>query len=232
MKIAFLVPSTTNKRDWKCIQETYLFQILFNGLERYPPNAMDITVYVGYDEDDKIYSEDDERMKCDAIFMNFKIKWIPFDKSYKGKVSGIWNKLAEQALDDGFDYFKILGDDIRIPSDRGWLGCFVNKLKKQDNIGWIAGFSNNDRIPTQFLVHKTHLKIFEFIYPNEISNWGVDDWLSEIYPTKYQGWLKQYNLPNEGGDPRYEVEFNPKYIQAIIKRYKPKFNKFISEKNK
>jgi len=232
MKIAFLVPSTTNKRDWKCIQETYLFQILFNGLERYPPNAMDITVYVGYDEDDKIYSEDDERMKCDAIFMNFKIKWIPFDNSYKGKVSGIWNKLAEQALDDGFDYFKILGDDIRIPSDRGWLGCFVNKLKKQDNIGWIAGFSNNDRIPTQFLVHKTHLKIFEFIYPNEISNWGVDDWLSEIYPTKYQGWLKQYNLPNEGGDPRYEVEFNPKYIQAIIKRYKPKFNKFISEKNK
>ncbi len=231
MKISFLVPSTTNKRDWKCIQETYLFQILFNGLERYPPNGMDITVYVGYNDDDEIYSNPDERMKCDAIFTKFKIVWIPFDESYKGKVSSIWNKLGDKALEDGFEYFKVLGDDIEIPRDRGWLGYFVNQLKKNDNIGFSSGFSNNQRIPTQFLVHKNHIKIFGLVYPNEIPNWGVDDWLYEVYPKKYRGWYKQISLPNMGGEPRYEIQFNPRFVEAIVKRYKTKFNRFISEKN-
>jgi len=231
MKISFLVPSTTNKRDWTCVQETYLFQILFNGLERYPPNGMDITVYVGYNDDDPIYSNDDERMKCDAIFTKFKIKWIPFDESYKGKVTTIWNVLGEKALEDGFEYFKVLGDDIQLPKDRGWLGYFVNQLKKNNNIGFSAGFSNNNQIPTQFLVHEKHLKIFGFIYPNEIPNWGCDNWLYEVYPKKYRGWYKQISLPNMGGEPRYEIQFNPRFVEAIVKRYKTKFNRFISEKN-
>jgi hypothetical protein len=231
MKVAFLVPSTTNKRDWKGIEETYLFQILFTGLERYPPNGMDITVYVGYNDDDKIYSIYQERLKCNAIFTKFNIEWIPFDSSYKGKVTTIWNVLGETALDDGFKYFKVLGDDIQIPKDRGWLGYFVNQLKKNNNIGFSAGFSNNTRIPTQFLVHETHLKIFGFIYANEIPNWGCDDWMFEVYPKKYQGWYKQINLPNMGGEPRYEVTFNPRFVTAIVKRYKPKFNRFLSEKN-
>ena len=60
MKISFLVPSTTSNRDWKCIQETYLFQILFNGLEKQKFEGYDITVYVGYNIDDAIYSIDDD----------------------------------------------------------------------------------------------------------------------------------------------------------------------------
>ena len=231
MKVAFLVPSTTNKRDWKCIEETYLFQILFTGLERYHPNGIDITVYVGYNDDDKIYSNDNERLKCNAIFMNFNIVWIPMTNDTKGKPTWIWNRLGEQAIEDGFEYFKVLGDDIQIPKDRGWLGYFVNKLKKNDNIGFSSGFSNNNQIPTQFLVHKNHIKIFGFIYPNEIPNWGCDNWMFEVYPEKYRGWYKQIDLPNMGGEPRYEIQFNPRYVNAIVKRYKPKFNRFISEKN-
>jgi len=232
-QIAFCVPTTSNKRDWKSAEETYLYQILFDEIEKFTPNGCEITCYIGYDNDDKIWSDIDERMKCNAIFTNFKIEWVEFDSSkVKGKVNIIWNELAKKAIDDGFEYLKILGDDIRLPRDRGWLGAFVNKLKKNKNIGWVAGWSNNDAIPTQFLVHKTHYEIFDFIYPPEISNWGVDDFLYQVYPEKWRIWLKSYPLYNVGGEPRYEVEFNPNFVKAIVKRYKPKLNRFLQQIDK
>ena len=227
-KVAFCVPSTTNKREWSFVQDTYLWEILFTELQEKTPTDCEITVFVGYDKCDKIYSQMEQRMSCNAVFDNFKIEWVEFTDEYKGKPTHIWNELAEFAILKGFEYIKVLGDDIRLPNDKAWLSAMINKLKKNDNIGWSAGWSNNNSIATQFLVHKTHYEIFGFIYPPEIWNWMCDDWLFHIYPDKYSLWLKQYHLLNVGGEPRYEVKYNPNFLQAIIKRYKPKFNRFIS----
>ena len=228
-KVAFLIPSTTNKRDeWKEAQDTYLWKILCETLERHTPDH-EIKLFIGYDDDDRIYSVAEERLKFKARFMNFKIEWFP-QIHKKGKVNLIWNSLAYEALKQEYDYLKVLGDDIRMPNDNGWLGCFINKLKKNENIGFSAGWSNNDQIPTQFLIHKTHINIFDFVYPNEIPNWGVDNWLYDIYPEKYRNWIKSFPLLNVGGQPRYEIQFSETYVAAIVRRYKPKFNKFLSEK--
>ena len=229
-KVAFLIPSTTNKRDeWKQAEDTYLWQILCESLEKYTPDHQ-IKLFIGYDDDDRIYSVAEERLKFKARFMNFNIEWFPqFQK--KGRVTGIWNSLAYEALKQDYDYLKVLGDDIKLPSDTGWLGCFINKLKKNDNIGFSAGWSNNDQIPTQFLIHKTHINIFDLVYPHEMPNWGCDNWMYEIYPEKYRNWCKSYPLLNVGGQPRYEIQFSEKFVNALVRRYKPKFNKFISEKN-
>ena len=228
-KVAFLIPSTTNKRDeWKEAQDTYLWKILCESLEKYTPDH-EIKLFIGYDDDDRIYSVAEERLKFKARFMNFKIEWFPMIHK-KGKVNLIWNSLAYEALKQEYDYLKVLGDDIRMPNDNGWLGCFINKLKKNENIGFSAGWSNNDQIPTQFLIHKTHINIFDFVYPNEIPNWGVDNWLYDIYPEKYRNWIKSFPLLNVGGQPRYEIQFSETYVAAIVRRYKPKFNKFLSEK--
>ncbi len=229
-KVAFLIPSTTNKRDeWQTAEDTYLWNILCDTLDRYTPQH-EIKLFVGYDDDDRIYSIAEERLKFKARFMNFKIEWFPMIH-LKGKVTKIWNKLGEEALKQGYDYMKVLGDDIRMPNDIGWLGCFINKLKKNSNIGFSAGWSNNDQIPTQFLIHKIHINIFGFIYPNEIPNWGCDNWLYEVYPGKYRTWIKSFPLLNVGGQPRYQIHFSEKYVDALVRRHKPKFNKFISEKN-
>jgi len=228
-KVAFCVPTTTNKRDWKTIEETDLWKVLMGSLEKFTPQH-EITLFIGYDSYDKVFSIEEERMKPEAVFQNFKIKWFPFNERFKGKVNLIWNDLARSAIDDGFDYLKILGDDIRMPNDRDWLSCFINKLKKNNNIGFCAGYSNNDNIPTQFLVHKTHFEIFDWIYPPEIPNWGVDDFLYQVYPEKYREWLKSYPLLNVGGSPRYEIEFSEKFVKAIVKRYRPRLNRFISSK--
>jgi len=229
MKVAFLIPSTTNNRDeWQTAEDTYLWNILCDTLDRYTPQH-EIKLFVGYDDDDRIYSIAEERLKFKARFMNFKIEWFP-QIHKKGKVTAIWNNLGQQALKQGYDYMKVLGDDIRMPNDIGWLGCFINKLKKNSNIGFSGGWSNNDQIPTQFLIHKTHINIFGFIYPNEIPNWGCDNWMYEIYPEKYRTWIKSFPLLNVGGQPRYQIQFSETYVAAIVRRYKPKFNKFISEK--
>lgn len=232
-KVAFIVPSTTNKRDeWKNIKDTFLWNILMKSLEDNPPVDCDITLFIGYDEIDRVLSLKEQRLTCNAIYQNFKIEWISFNDDYKGKPTWIWNELGRIAIDKGFDYIKVLGDDIVIPNDRAWLNSFINKLKKNDDIGFSSGWSNNNAIPTQFLIHRTHIDIFGFVYPQEIKNWGCDDWLYEVYPDKYRNWNKNIHLLNVGGEPRYEVEFNKRFINAIVKRYKPKFNRFLSNKNK
>ncbi len=228
-KVAFCIPTTTNKRDWKSAEETDLWRVLFTELENYLPTNSEITCFVGYDYDDKIWENVEERMKCNASFTKFKIEWTCF-KVEKGQVNIIWNDLAGFAVSEGFDYLKILGDDIRLPRDTAWLSCFINKLKKNQNIGWVAGWSNNDNIPTQFLIHKTHLDIFGWVYPPEIANWGVDDAMYQLYPKKYGIWLKSYPLLNVGGDPRYEIKFSEQFVKSIVKRHKSKLNRFLSSK--
>jgi hypothetical protein len=228
-KIAFCIPTTTNKREWTSAEETDLWRVLFSDLENYLPTNSEITCFVGYDHDCKVWQDVDERMKCNATFTKFKIEWTCFDVE-KGHVNIIWNDLAGFAVDEGFDYLQILGDDIRLPRDTGWLSCFINKLKKNQNIGWVAGYSNNDAIPTQFLIHKKHLDIFGWVYPPEIPNWGVDDFLYQVYPKKFGVWLKSYPLLNVGGSPRYDVQFSEKFVKAIVRRYKPKLNRFLSSK--
>ena len=229
MKIAFLVPSTSNKRDWKKAEETHLWSILCNSLELYTPEHQ-IKLFVGFNTNDAVYSQPEERFKFNAVFINFVIEFVPMDDDTKGKPTVIWNQLGEKAIEQGYQYFKLLGDDIKMPNDNGWLGAFINKLKKNNNIGWSAGYSNNDNIPTQFLVHKNHYDIFGFFYPPEIPNWTCDDFMFQIYPEKYRTWLKSYPLLNLGGEPRYEITFSEKFLKGIIRRYKPKLNSYLYHK--
>ena len=229
MKVAFLVPSTSNKRDWKKAEETHLWSILCNSLELYTPEHQ-IKLFVGFNTNDAVYSQPEERFKFNAVFINFVIEFVPMDDDTKGKPTWIWNQLGEKAIEQGYQYFKLLGDDIKMPNDNGWLGAFINKLKKNNNIGWSAGYSNNDNIPTQFLVHKNHYDIFGFFYPPEIPNWTCDDFMFQIYPEKYRTWLKSYPLLNLGGEPRYEITFSEKFLKGIIRRYKPKLNSYLYHK--
>ena len=62
MKVAFLIPSTSNKRDWKTAEDTHLWSILCNSLERYTPDHQ-IRIFVGYNVDDPVYSLPEERFK-------------------------------------------------------------------------------------------------------------------------------------------------------------------------
>tara|TARA_R100001463_G_scaffold17150_1_gene44165 strand:+ start:143 stop:877 length:735 start_codon:yes stop_codon:yes gene_type:complete len=229
---AFLVPSTTRFRDWETIEETYLYSVLLRTLDAHTP-PVDISVYVGYDEDDPIYSKEEERLKLNAIFMKFKIVWIEFKRD-PGNVVAVWNGLMKVAMKHGFYWFKILGDDIRLPNDPSWLRVFQKAIVKNNYIGWSAGYSNNDNIATQFLIHRNHWATFEFVFPPLLKNWYCDDWMNQIYPEKFKTWRKDYPLLNVGGQPRYNPRNDKKMCETLVRRHKKDFAEFLNlvSKNK
>jgi len=223
---AFLVPSTTRFREeWDSIEDTYLYTILCRTLDNHCP-PVDISVYIGYDSDDPIYSKEEERLKLNAIFMKFQIVWVEF-KPDPGNVVAVWNGLIKVAMSHGFQWFKILGDDIRLPNDSSWLRVFQKSIVKNNYIGWSAGFSNNEQIATQFLIHKTHWEIFEFVFPPAIKNWYCDDWMNEIYGDKLKNWRKDYPLLNVGGNPRYNPKNDKKLCEALVRRHKKDLREYF-----
>lgn len=222
MKLTFLVPSTSKSRNWKSWDDTYLAKILLPSIDN---SKHDIEVYVGYGTEDNFYMNKDNRKE---IFNNIKITWFPFT-NYVGNPCGIWNELAK--ICDS-EYMFVCGDDIKLHNDPIWMDIFEVKLKSNNNMGYAAGWSNNDSIPTQFMIHQNHLKIFGFIYPPEIRNWYCDNWMHGIYPENMRYWNKEIKHLNSGGDPRYKPEeLNNKQLYDLLDKYSSLINKYICEKN-
>lgn len=212
-KIAFCVPSTTNKKNWTTLEETFLFCILLPSIKSLVSD-FDIEVYIGYDHDDKLY----EKIEKIETYENLKLNWIPFE-GCKGNPCKIWNELTKRAIDDGFDYIQIGGDDIMYDSRTEWLGKFLKLLKKNNNVGYSAGFSNNPNIPTQFLIHKKHYHHFGWVFPPQIHNWFCDDFLFGLYK-QHGNWLKEYNHYNLGGEPRYTPNNDKRLCDMLITRHR------------
>ena len=221
-EIAFLVPSTSNKRNWKNFRDTYLNQILLPSITNLSINY-DITVYIGYDEDDRLYSN----ISLPESYDHIKLKWIKFEDTYKGKPTHIWNSLADQCIKEGFEYFQVCGDDIKFDKNINWLTIFLKELKKNNNIGYSSGFSNNHSIPTQFLFHKKHYDIFNWIFPPQITDWQCDDFIYHLYGKK-GNWLKEYNHYNCGGEPRYLPNNCIKLREMLVSRHKKQLKKYLN----
>ena len=58
MKVAFLIPSTTRKRPWRKMEDTYLYKIF--GSKFYSIQLSDdieYTIYINIDANDPIYTK-------------------------------------------------------------------------------------------------------------------------------------------------------------------------------
>lgn len=219
MKIAICVPTTTRFTNITDAYESHLNQLLLKSSCQW-----DIKYFVGYDHDDPLWSKKEER---DKLSCALEMEWLEQHEE-KGHVSKIWNNLAEEAIAQGFEYLYCCGDDIYLdkqPFITDWIGL----LKKQNNIGYVAPYSGNDMIPTQFFFHRTHYDIFSFIFPPQIKNWFIDNFIYMVYGKKYGIWKKEYQHLNVGGQPRYEVKDACRLCDALVRRYKRVLNDFINK---
>ena len=209
INIAFIIPVTSNKRNYKDIQETDFLKILFpsflktiNKTDKYIYNF-----YLGYDHDDKFFIENKDKIVNYVKSLNKQNINIKFISIYekKGKLGEIWSILAKKAAENN-NYIYQLGDDIKI-IDSGWEDNFINKLTELKNIGVVGPNDvNNSRLLTQSFVHKKHLEIFTTYYPLEIENWYIDDWITQVYGERSIQ-LKN-RVKNSGGEPRYKINRN------------------------
>ena len=227
--IAFIIPTTSNKRDYKNILETDFFNILLGSIRKtHLDSNYNYIFYLGYDHDDKFFNSNDIQLKNEFKKLNLPNSNIQTVKIYnkKGKLGEIWSELAEIASKE-CDYIYQLGDDIEILTS-GWEETFIRKLKENNNIGVVGPLDrNNKTILTQSFVHKTHLDIFGKYYPKEIKNWHIDDWITKVYETNLSNKILSKQVRNSGGPPRYEVKRSNKELKSCLRRDKKKLNDYL-----
>nr|QDY51822.1 hypothetical protein 1_207 [Mimiviridae sp. ChoanoV1] len=229
IKIAFIIPITSNKRNYKDIQDIDFYKIFINSLKDKLNEKYIYEFYLGYDNDDNFYINNEIKVinhfqKLNLI--NSKIKLLKINNK-KSKLGELWSILAKEAYDN-CDYIYQVGDDIKILTS-GWEDIFINKLKKNNNIGVVGPTDiNNKKILTQSFVHKTHIDIFGDYFPKQIKNWYIDDWITEVYKPNYSYQINNIYVKNSGGGPRYKVKKTETNYEEELKLGKDKFNQYLN----
>lgn len=208
MKIGVLIPSTSNQRPWKTVNESYLYKNTLKTFLLTHDKEHQYVFYIGIDRNDPIYDNEDNQRKlirlC-SICTHISLKFIYMDNITKGHLTVMWNRLFEQAYNDDCDYFYQCGDDIEFHT-KGWVNDSIDILQKHDNQGVTGPVSNNARIITQTFVSRKHMEWFGYYFPPEIINWCCDDWINMVYYKMGLLFpLTQHYCNNIGGTPRYNI---------------------------
>lgn len=231
MKISLLIPCTTKGRDeWINMKDTYLYNLSLKTFLLTMDKEHEYTFYIGYDFDDRIYSNEQEHTiinKFSTIFKNVNFEWVSLNVE-KGHVTKMWNILFKKAYDDNNEYFFQCGDDINFKT-KGWINDSIEILKQNNNIGISGPINNNNRILTQAMFHRKHMDIFGFLFPEQIKNWFCDDWYNLIYKPNYFFPLKQHFCSNDGGKPRYDINGDKHFMTLKTKEKFMKLKQFVEK---
>lgn len=229
-KIGLIIPTTSKKRNYKKVKDIDFFKVFMKNFLKKYDDKYNFTIYLGYDDDDRFYLQNINEIKnyFNQITKNknISLKLIKLS-GLGGKLGKIWSKLGQNAVDDNCDYLYQIGDDVMILNSK-WEDEFIKKLQSMKNIGVVGPYDvNNNRILTQSFVHKTHLDIFKTYFPDEIINWHIDDWITEVYKPNNSHRIdnkKVKNMVNE----RYQVVHSRNILNNILSRDQDKFNKYLS----
>lgn len=216
MRIALLVPTTSNGMNWNDYKDSFLYKMTLKTFLLTCDKEHDYSIYIGVDRNDPIidtinYKKGIERL----VNIISKIKLIPkyvyMDEIKKGHLTKMWNKLFQIAYHDNNEYFFQCGDDISF-NTKGWINDCIAKLQENDNVGVTGPINNNPRILTQTFVSRKHMEIFGFYFPEELINWFCDDWINMIYEKMNHIFLlKSHKCDNLGGKPRYCINNDTKF---------------------
>ena len=214
-KIAMLIPCTSKGRDqWQTIKDSYLDNLSVKHFLLTQDKEHEYVFYIGYDGDDRIFADvaqQDMLKRYSLVFKNVSFIFIKFENITKGHVTKMWNVLFRQSYEDGCEYFYQCGDDI-VFHTKGWVNDCILKLKANKNIGLVGPINNNNLILTQAFVSRKHMDIFGWFFPEEIINWGCDDWYNHVYKPNMFYPLPNHFCSNNGGPPRYTINNDPSYV--------------------
>lgn len=214
-KIAFMIPTTSkNRNEWNDIKDTYLYKILFKSFIKTYCKDYEYHFYIGYDYNDRIFSNHlNTKEEINKLFdFSINVKMIEYRDIKPGYLTIMWNVLFKQAYNDGCDFFFQCGDDIKFMTN-GWITDCINVLNKNNMIGIAGPINNNNKILTQVMFTRKHMDFFGHLFPEQIINWGCDDWYNYLYSPEYLYILKNHFAFNIGGKPRYDIDCNSDYIK-------------------
>lgn len=209
MKIGLLIPSTSKGREWKTFNDIYLYCYTIKSFLTTYDMEHEYVFYIGIDSDDPLLNQPKIAKQFEnfiGIMKNVSITFHLFRNIPKGHLTTMWNILHKKAYYDSCDYFFQCGDDIEFHT-KGWVNACIKVLQNNHNIGVTSPICrNNQLILTQSFVSRKHMDIFGFYFPEEIVNWGCDDWINIVYKPSYFFPLRNYFCNNVGGRERYTVD--------------------------
>jgi hypothetical protein len=229
-KVAVIIPSTSKTRNWSSPTDSLLYNMI-NSFKQTTNDNFEYKLYIGYDYDDSFYNNTDNITFYEN--QGIPIEFIQINVE-KGHVTKMWNILAMQACKDGFEYLYACGDDI-IFYNNGWIDECVNLLLRNNNIGLTGPLTDNGNtaILTQCFVHRTHLDIFNFFYPEDIINWYCDDWINFVYRDRglvYKLPSDKYMCSNSGGSSRYKIVYASDLCGHLVEHYKHVLNNYLQNR--
>jgi len=141
-KIGILIPSTTKGLNCVSYKDTYLYKLFLKSFiksydKKYGEKDIYYTIYVVVDDDDEIYSKENEKNKIISFIQlvkNVSIQFLSSNGIPKGWVTKMWNRAFKKAYDDGCDYFYQCGDDIEF-LDKEWVIDCIKAMEKNENTG-------------------------------------------------------------------------------------------------
>ncbi len=94
------------------------------------------------------------------------------------------NDAMMAAYQDNMTYLYRVNDDT-IFHTMNWTEKLIQRLRSYNppNIGVAGPYYDrgNQNILTYEFVHRTHVDIFGFYYPNVFINWYADEWITTVY---------------------------------------------------
>lgn len=217
MKIALLIPCTSKNHNWTNIQESYFYNMTLKTflLTQNPEHTYHF--YIGVDNDDVLFNSTATKSFLNNFNKIFKNVFFNFEvfNIKKGHLTKMWNVLYQNAYIDSCNYFYQCGDDIMFCT-KGWVNDSIAILEQHNDIGLTGPYNNNPHILTQAFVSRKHMEIFGYFFPENIFNWGCDDWYNYVYKPDYFFPLKNHYCSNEGGEPRYVIDNNHSFTSNYV----------------
>ena len=108
---------------------------------------------------------------------------------------------------DRYEYIWQVNDDVLTRTDN-WVTKSIEGLPA-DKLGMTGPRDHEDYVPnliTQAFVHRTHMQIFDPMYPFVFPNWYMDDWMGMVYGEERSPLLPDTFVINTPHSPRYEFD--------------------------
>ena len=90
------------------------------------------------------------------------------------------NFAMEAAFEDGADFFCRINDDTEF-LDKFTTPSIARLRKFSPPFLGVVGAGPNNETLTHDFVHRTHLEIFKTYYPPKLTDWWLDNWITEVY---------------------------------------------------
>jgi hypothetical protein len=205
-----------------------LFSTMLPSLEATMECGFRYLVVVGFDVGD-LYYDSEKTQKLMRSWIDTKIvapakkrnidcsyQLLPVENPLK-KPGPVFNAMAA-SLGKDVEYIYRVNDDTEFVGGPGWTSKFVVALKAMGGPAYgVVGPScpqGNRAILTHDFTHRAHIEIFDTYYPDVLTDWFMDDWISRVYGLKRTKLMKDVEVIHHSKTygRRYDVDGTHRHL--------------------